>query len=110
MIKITEDKFEKASEHVEKALKAMGKVMQCFSEWEEESEMGMREGGYGNRGGQGGGSYGSRGGYGSRYGGGSMGQRGSMGYRDDEDEWDEEEEMMMRERRGVRGSGRGRGR
>lgn len=104
MIEIKEDKFEKAYEHVEKALKSMGKVMQCFSEWEEESMMGHREGGYGQRGG---GSYGNRGGYGSRYGGGSMGQRGSMGNRDDDD-WDEEEEMMMRERRGVRGSGRGR--
>lgn len=96
MIEIKEDKFDNAYEHVEKALKAMGKVMQCFTEWEEESEMmGQRGGGYGNRGG-----------YGSRS---MMGQRGGYGNRSgysERDEWEDYEEMG--ERRGVRGSGRGR--
>lgn len=104
MIEITESKFDKACEHVEQALKSMGKVMQCFTEWEEESSMGQR-GGYGNRGGQGGYSGGSS--YGSRYGGGSMGQRYpmyggyGMGYKDEE-EW-EEESMGERRRRNSRG-------
>lgn len=107
MIQIEESKVEKMSELAEKMLKYGGKLMQCIEEMSEESGMGMREGGYGNRGGQGGGSYGSRygnrmgergGGYGNRY-----GERGSMDYRDD-DEWEDE----MNERRGVRGSGRGR--
>lgn len=101
MIEITESKFDKACEHVEQAIKSMGKVMQCFTEWEEESSMGQR-GGYGNRGGQGG--YGGGSSYGSRYGGGSMNQRYpiyggyGMGYKDDED-WEDEE---MAERRGGR--------
>lgn len=107
MIEITESKFDKACEHVEQALKSMGKVMQCFTEWEEESSMGQR-GGYGNRGGQGG--YGGGSSYGSRYGGGSMGQRYpmyggyGMGYKDEE-EWEEE---SMGERRGRRRDSRGR--
>ena len=95
MIEITEDKMGKLSEHIEKSLKHMGKAMQCVDEWLEEGGMGER-GGYsrsmmGQRGDYRG--YGSRGGYGNR-----------MNYRDDEeDEWEE-----MGERRGVRGSGRGR--
>ena len=102
MVEITEDKFDKAYEHVEKAIKAMGKVMQCFEEWQEESEMGERRGTYGNREGQNvrrqsGGSYGNR--YGMR----GYGER--MGYRDDDEDW---EDYEMGERRGVRGSGRGR--
>lgn len=84
IVEITEDKFDKAYEHVEKALKAMGKVMQCFSEWEEESEMGHR----------GGSSYGNR-----NYGGGNYGRRGGYGNR----EWEEEEEMGERRRRDSRG-------
>ena len=49
MMEITEDKFDKMYEHVEKALKSMGKVMQCFEELQEEAgSMGQR-GGYGNR-------------------------------------------------------------
>lgn len=93
MIEITESKFDKACEHVEQAMKSIGKVMQCFTEWEEENSMGHREGSYGNRNN-----------YGGRYGGGHMNQRYpiyggyGMGYKDDED-WDDEE---MAERRGGR--------
>lgn len=80
MVEIESKEMEKASEYAEKALKYMGKVMQCISSWEEESEHG-----YGHRGGS------------SRYSG------GSMGYRDDED-WDEMDERRedMMERRGRR--------
>lgn len=86
MIEIETKEMDKASEYAEKALKYMGKVMQCLTEWED-------EGGYGERGGQE--SYsrsmmGSRGGYGMR--------GGDMSYRDEE-EWDDE---MMGERRGRR--------
>lgn len=104
MIQIEESKLDKLSEYTEKMLKYGGKLMSCIEEMSE-------EGGMGQRGGQGGG-----GGYGNRYGersgggGGSMGgrygERGGYGMKEEEDEW--EEEMMMRERRGVRGSGRGR--
>lgn len=95
MIEIKEDKFEKIAEYTEKMLKYGGKVMSCLSEVGEEYGMQLRDGGsYGNRSNQGGryGDYGNR--------------RGSMGYRDEE-EWDDEDDMMQ-ERRGVRGSGRGR--
>lgn len=103
MVEITESKFDKACEHVEQALKSMEKVMQCFTEWEEESSMGHREGSYGSRSGYGSRSMmGQRGDYGSR---GGYGNRNYMGYRDEE-EWEDYEEMG--ERRGVRGSGRGR--
>lgn len=108
MIQIESNEMHKASDYAEKALKYMGKVMQCISSWEDEYGYGERESygsRYGERGGQG-----SRGGYGSRYD--EMSERGrygsrggSMGYRDEE-EWDEEESIG--ERRGVRGSGRGR--
>lgn len=105
MIEITEDKMDKLSEHIEKSLKHMGKAMQCVDEWLEEGGMGER-GSMGYRSGESGRysrsmmgqrddyrNYGSRGGYGNR-----------INYRDDEeDEWEE-----MGERRGVRGSGRGR--
>lgn len=87
MIEISESKKEKLSEHIEKALHEMGKAMAAVEQMgggeyghRYGDEMGMR------------GDYGSRGNYGSR-----------MGYRDDEDD-----EMMWGERRGVRGSGRGR--
>lgn len=103
MVEITESKFDKACEHVEQALKSMEKVMQCFTEWEEESSMGHREGSYGSRSGYGSRSMmGQRGDYGSR---GGYGNRNYMGYRDEE-EWEDYEEIG--ERRGVRGSGRGR--
>lgn len=93
MIEIETKEMEKASEYAEKALKYMGKVMQCLSEWEE-------EGGYGDRGGSQGG-YGSRSMMGSRgdYGSRSYGSRGGYNQRDEE-EWDDDE--MMAERRGRR--------
>lgn len=87
MIEITEHKLEKATDYAEKMLKYGGMLMQCLSEWEEESGFGERSGS--SRGS----SYGSRyGGYGSRY-----GER-SINYRDEE-EWGDEE---MNERRGGR--------
>lgn len=78
IIKITESKVDKLSEYAEKSLKSMGKLMQCIEElseggmgerddddWEEDDDMGMREG---YRGGYRGGNR-----YGNREGG--MGQR-----------------------------------
>ena len=92
MIEIETKEMDKASEYAEKALKYMGKVMQCLTEWDE-------EGGYGERSGSQGGysrsMMGSRSGYGSRYG---M-RGGDMSYRDEE-EWEDDE--MMGERRGRR--------
>lgn len=94
MIEIETKEMDKASEYAEKALKYMGKVMQCLTDWEE-------EGGYGERSGQGsysrsmmgsrGGYYGSRGGYGMH--------GDDMSYRDEE-EWEDDD--MMGERRGRR--------
>lgn len=60
-MEITEDKFDKMYEHVEKAIKSIGKVMQCMEEMQEESGSMGHRGGYGNRG-----HYGNRGGYGNR--------------------------------------------
>lgn len=91
MIEISESKKEKLSEHIEKALHEMGKAMALCEQFGSMSER------YGERGGQGDGSMGNR--YGER-----GGYRERMGYRDDE-EWDDED---FGERRGVRGSGRGR--
>lgn len=85
MIEIETKEMDKASEYAEKALKYMGKVMQCLTEWGE-------EGGYGERGGQGGGSYDSRYGMRSRY--------DNYGYRDDE--WEMDDEMGERRRRSRR--------
>lgn len=93
VIEITEDKREKLSHNVEKALKYMGKVMQCIDTLEDD-DMGYRENdGYGYRG-----DMGNRQPMGRRRGGGSMGER--------DDEWEDDDDMG--ERRGVRGSGRGR--
>lgn len=96
MIQIEESKLDKLAENAEKMLKYGGKMMSAIEEMCEESGMGQRSGGYGNRGGQGGGSYGGRYGQGG----------GSMNYRDDEEwgDWDEEDddEMMMGQRRGRR--------
>lgn len=80
MIEISESKFEKLSENVEKMLKYAGKVMSCVEEMGEEYGMGHR-------------------------GGGNMGYR-DEDYEDDSrsdrnDRWGD-----MGERRGVRGTGR----
>lgn len=97
MIEVSESKLGKMSEYAEDALHAMGRLMSCLS---------SLEGGYGERSEGGGRSMmGNRGGYGNRYDemdmrGGGYGSR--MNYRD------EEEEEMWGERRGVRGTGRGR--
>lgn len=89
---VIEESVMDIKEHAGKALKHMGKLMECVEELCEESQMGER-GGYGNRGG--GGGYGNR--YGNRggYGGGGYGSR--MGYRDEE--WDDEDDDFG-ERRG----------
>ena len=93
MIEIETKEMDKASEYAEKALKYMGKVMQCLTDWNEED-------GYGERGGRGGGSsYSSRYGMRSRYD--NYGQRGDYGYRDDED-WEMDDEMGERRRRSRR--------
>lgn len=78
-IQITRKKKEKMVEHAEKALKHLGKLMQCVEEMGED-EMGERYGGrYGNR----------------------MGER--MGERDDWEEDDEDYPMNERRRRGSNG-------
>lgn len=82
MIQIEEDSAMELKEHAKKALKHMGKLMECVEELCEESQMGER-GGYGNRGG-------GSGGYGNRYG-------NRMGYRDEE--WEDEDDDFG-ERRG----------
>ena len=86
MIEIETNEMEKASEYAEKALKYMGKVMSCLTEWEEEGGMGER---------------GGRGDYGGRS---MMGSRGGYGNRDDE--WDDDDEMMAERRRRSRRTGR----
>lgn len=96
MIQIEEDSAMELKEHAKKALKHIGKLMECVEELCEESQMGER-GGYGNRGG-GSGGYGNR--YGNRggYSGGSGGGYGNrMGYRDEE--WEDEDDDFG-ERRG----------
>ena len=82
LIEISEQKKEKLSEHIEKALHEMGKAMACVEQFG--GEYGSR---YGERGGQGGGSYGSR--YDDMGNRGGYGSRGGYGMRDDED-WDED--------------------
>lgn len=80
LIEISEQKKEKLSEHIEKALHEMGKAMAICEQF--------------------GGEYGQRGGsYGNRYD--DMGERGRYGMRDDED-WDEDEMMGERRRRSRR--------
>lgn len=85
MIQISESKADKLKEHAYKSMKHLGKLYECIEAICDDSQMGERDssGYFGNRGG------------------------GSMGYRDEED-W--EREQMMGFRRGVPGSGRGRGR
>lgn len=87
LVEISDSKIEKMGEYVEDMLWAGGELMHCLEKMKGE------EHGYGHRGGS------------SRYSGGSnYGMRGGMNYRDEE-EWEDDE---MNERRGVRGSGRGR--
>ena len=89
LIEIETKEMQHASEYAEKALKYMGKVMQCISSWEDEAGMGERGGmnyreedeEYGRS------MMGSRRGY---------GMRGNMNYRDED--YDDE----MSERRGGR--------
>lgn len=89
IVEISEHKLDKATDYAEKMLKYGGMLMQCLTEWEDES-------GYGERGGSQGGY--SRSMMGSRSG--SYGSRGGdMSYRDEE-EWEDDE--MMGERRGRR--------
>lgn len=94
MIQITEDSAMEMKEHASKALKHMGKLMECVEELcEERGSMGERgDGSYGNRGG---GRYGNRGGNG----GGSYGNR--MDYREDDEEFDDDDmgERRYRSRR-----------
>lgn len=97
IVEISEHKLDKATDYAEKMLKYGGMLMQCLTEWEDESGYGEREG-YSHEGR----SYrkdmmGSRYGMRSRYD--NYGQRGDYGYKDDED-WDDDE--MMGERRGRR--------
>lgn len=92
-IRITSKKREKMSEHAEKALKHLGKLMQCIEELGDD-DMDER---YGS------GRYGS--------GGGSMGERypmgGRMNGRDDwEDDDDDERMPQMGERRRRASNGR----
>lgn len=96
MIEISEHKLDKATDYAEKMLKYGGMLMQCLTEWEDESGYGERGSSSYSGSGRSGGSYGSRYGMRSRYD--NYGQRGDYGYRDD-DEWEEEE---MGERRGRR--------
>lgn len=87
LIEISEQKKEKLSEHIEKALHEMGKAMAICEQF---GSMGER---------QGDGSYGNR--YDDMGNRGSYGSRGRYGMRDDED-WDEDEMMGERRRRSRR--------
>ena len=78
IIKISENKKEKLSDYAEKALKNMGKLMQCIEDLDEEDDdMGERMEDWEDD------DMGERGGYGGNYGGGSRGGYGggSMGER-----------------------------
>ena len=99
VIEISEHKLDKATDYAEKMLKYGGMLMQCLTEWEDESGYGERGGSSYSGSGRSSGSYGSRGGYGMRSRYDNYGSRGGdMGYRDEEDEWEDE----MGERRGRR--------
>ncbi len=65
-------------EHASKALKHMGKLMECVEELSGKARMGERGGNYGNRGGYGG-DFGSR-----------------SGYREDADWTDDDERLFQR--------------
>lgn len=81
-IKITSKKKEKMSEHAEKALRHMGKLMQCIEELGEDDDMGER--------------------YGNRYEGGGYGNR----YMNERDEDDDDDYPMHERRRRSRTTGR----
>lgn len=94
IIEIETKEMEKASEYVEKALKYMGKVMQCISSWEDEAygERGVTN--YRNEDDEH--SRSMMGGYKTH------GMRGDMNYRDEE--WDDEiNERRSRRRRDSMG-------
>lgn len=97
---IIEESVMDIKEHASKALKHMGKLMECVEELCEESQMGER-GGYGNRGGGYGNRYGNRDSYGggSSSGGSGGGYGNRYGNREDED-WDDDGYDRMGERRG----------
>lgn len=102
MIQIEEESAMDIKEHAGKALKHMGKLMECIEELcEEGGYMGERGGGsYGNRGG--GGRYGNRGGSGGSSGGGGGSYGNRMGYRDEEEDWEDEEGFGERRGRSSR--------
>lgn len=89
LIEISEQKKEKLSEHIEKALHEMGKAMAAVEQ--------MGGGEYGHRYGERGGSYGSR--YDDMGERGRYGSRGGYGMRDEEEWYDDED---FGERRGRR--------
>ena len=99
MIEISDDKASDLSENIEKALKYMGKAMQCIDEAMSLSG-GMGERNMGERGNYGlGGTYVTRasGGASAGSGSGSYGNRGRYGSRWDED--DDDDDMGERRRR-----------
>lgn len=90
MIEISEQKKEKLSEHIEKALHELGKAMACVEQFG--GEYGQRGGSYGNRYDDDDMRMGMRGRY---------GMRGRMGYRDEDDD-DDDEDFGERRRRSRR--------
>lgn len=92
IVEITEDKVGKVSDHIEKALRHMGKAMQCVEDWMSESDMGERY--MGERG-----SYG-QGGSQMRHSGSQGGSHGGRSYYGNRMDDDDDEEMG--ERRGRR--------
>ena len=97
MVEITDDKASDLSENIEKALKYMGKAMQCIDEAMSQSG-GMGERNMGERGNYGlGGTDVTRASGGGSAGSGSYGNRGRYGSRWDED--DEDDDMGERRRR-----------
>ena len=67
MIEITEDRLHSMTEHVEKGLKHMGKLMQCLEELEDDFS-----------------------------GEGAFGEKGRLGMRNEEEDWWEEDERKRK--------------